>query len=177
MLTLNVNIEQEWVDYKYKWDPNEYGDITQINIPSNSIWLPDFQLYNAFGDFEMKSHNVLVHHTGKILWKPFAILQTFCPIEVTYYPFDIQKCRLTFGSWTYDGDKLFMTLMDMERVENGSTLPVGMILKDYYPSSEWDLLSIPAVFKINIYPCCPEPYTSNINIYLIKFLQLDLLIT
>lgn len=37
---------QEWIDYKLKWDPSEYGGIEDINLPAEQIWLPDIVLYN-----------------------------------------------------------------------------------------------------------------------------------
>ena len=39
---------QEWVDVKLKWDPNDYGGITSIRVPSETIWLPDIVLYEKY---------------------------------------------------------------------------------------------------------------------------------
>ena len=30
-------------------------------------------------------------------------LQSSCVIDVEFFPYDIQTCRLKLGSWTYDG--------------------------------------------------------------------------
>ena len=35
---------------------------------------------------------------------------------------------------------------------------IGMDLEDYYPSVEWDILSVPAERHEKYYPCCVEPY-------------------
>ena len=37
---------QEWLDYKFKWHPDEYGGVTELYVPSEVIWLPDIVLYN-----------------------------------------------------------------------------------------------------------------------------------
>lgn len=37
---------QEWQDHKFKWDPAEYGGVTELYVPSEHIWLPDIVLYN-----------------------------------------------------------------------------------------------------------------------------------
>ncbi len=37
---------QEWVDYKLKWNPNDYGGVKHLHVPSQNIWLPDIVLYN-----------------------------------------------------------------------------------------------------------------------------------
>lgn len=37
---------KEWTDYKLKWNPENYGNITKIKIPTSKIWLVDIVLYN-----------------------------------------------------------------------------------------------------------------------------------
>ena len=37
---------QEWHDDKLRWDPEEYGGVEEIYVPSEIIWLPDIILYN-----------------------------------------------------------------------------------------------------------------------------------
>ena len=37
---------QEWMDYKFTWDPEEYGGVTELYVPAEHIWLPDIVLYN-----------------------------------------------------------------------------------------------------------------------------------
>ena len=32
---------------------------------------------------------------------------------------------------------------------------IGMNLKDYYPSGEWDILNVPAECHAKKYDCCP----------------------
>lgn len=39
-------LPQEWNDYKLRWDPEEYENVTSIRIPSEIIWRPDIVLYN-----------------------------------------------------------------------------------------------------------------------------------
>ncbi|KAK1898864.1 Neuronal acetylcholine receptor subunit alpha-4 [Dissostichus eleginoides] len=52
MMTTNVWVKQEWDDYKLRWNPEEYENVTSIRIPSEIIWRPDIVLYNnADGDF------------------------------------------------------------------------------------------------------------------------------
>ena len=44
--TWNSGVFQEWKDYKFTWDPAEYGGVTELYVPSEHIWLPDIILYN-----------------------------------------------------------------------------------------------------------------------------------
>lgn len=36
------------MDYKLKWDPNDYGGVKTLHVPSENIWLPDIVLYNKY---------------------------------------------------------------------------------------------------------------------------------
>jgi nicotinic acetylcholine receptor len=45
-----------------------------------------------------------------------------------------------------------VTSTDLETVER------GIDLGDYYRSTEWDLLAVPAKKYEKYYPCCEEPY-------------------
>lgn len=48
---------QRWFDYKLRWDPEEYGGVEQLYVPSEHIWVPDIVLYNNWdGNYEVKSH-------------------------------------------------------------------------------------------------------------------------
>jgi len=36
-----------------------------------------------------------------------GVFKTMCIIDITYYPFDEQRCELTFGSWSYNTGKVW----------------------------------------------------------------------
>lgn len=46
IMTTNLWVEQFWYDYKLVWDPQEYGGVKQLHVPSDHIWRPDIVLYN-----------------------------------------------------------------------------------------------------------------------------------
>ena len=46
IMTTNLWVEQFWFDYKLVWDPEEYGGVKQLHVPSDHIWRPDIVLYN-----------------------------------------------------------------------------------------------------------------------------------
>lgn len=41
-----ASCEQDWMDAKLNWDPDEYGGVEQLIVPSEHIWIPDLVLYN-----------------------------------------------------------------------------------------------------------------------------------
>lgn len=165
IMTTSVWLRQEWSDLRLQWDPKEYGGITMTHIPSKQLWRPDILLYNnADGDFVVTlMTKATVHYDGKIIWEPPVIYKSYCPIDVEYFPFDMQECFMKFSSWTYDGHELDLQhICDSQAVYLEDTkekvILRGIDIKDFYPNVEWDIINVTAIRKEKFYPCCPEPY-------------------
>ncbi|XP_060068850.1 acetylcholine receptor subunit alpha-1-A-like [Ylistrum balloti] len=149
VLTTNVWLEQEWTDERLKWDPRDYNGLVVLRIPCEKIWLPDIVLYNSADDFTsgyMQS-KAMVNCNGTVFWPPPAKFRSSCKIDITYFPFDDQTCKMKFGSWTYDGFQVDLT--------NRSA---AVDLSNYVYSGEWELLDIRVVRNEVYYPCCIEPF-------------------
>lgn len=56
-----------------------------------------------------------------------GIFKSTCYIDVRWFPFDVQRCNLKFGSWTYGGWSL-----DLQMIEADVT--------GYIANGEWDLV-------------------------------------
>ena len=66
---------------------------------------------------------------------------------------------LHLGSWTYDGYAVDIKHKDLPEGKNAlDEVENGIDLMDYYLSTEWDLLAVPAKKYEKYYPCCSEPY-------------------
>ncbi|XP_063170248.1 neuronal acetylcholine receptor subunit alpha-3 [Candoia aspera] len=149
IMETNLWLKHIWNDYKLRWNPDNYGGVQYIRVPSNKIWKPDIMLYNnAIGDFQVDDKTkALLNYTGNVTWMPPAIFKSSCKIDVTYFPFDYQNCTMKFGSWTYDKAQIDLVLI-------GST----MNLKDYWESGEWAIIKAPG-YKHDIkYNCCEDLY-------------------
>jgi len=60
--------------------------------------------YSADGDYIITMlTKATIEHTGVVKWQPPAIYKSQCDIDVEFFPFDEQKCKMKFGVWTYDG--------------------------------------------------------------------------
>ncbi|XP_065566592.1 acetylcholine receptor subunit beta-like 2 isoform X1 [Artemia franciscana] len=149
VMTTNVWVEQRWMDYKLVWDPEEYGGVEMLYVPSEHIWLPDIVLYNnADGNYEVTlMTKATVKSNGEVVWKPPAIYKSSCEINVEWFPFDKQSCIMKFGSWTYDGGQVDLRLMHEESD-----------LSEFYLSVEWDILEVPAKRNEDYFPFREEPY-------------------
>ena len=54
--------------------------------------------------------NVVVSHDGSCLYVPPGLFKSTCKIDITWFPFDDQQCDLKFGSWTYSGWQVMVTI-------------------------------------------------------------------
>ena len=87
--------------------------------------------------------NAIVSNNGYVLWVVPAMIKSSCKIDVTYFPFDQQKCPLKFGSWTYDGFQLDLINLK-ESGDLSKYIPSGSgIWKECLQSGMWNI--IPAV--------------------------------
>jgi len=53
-----------------------------------------------------------IKYTGVVEWEPPAIYKSQCDIDVEFFPFDVQTCKMKFGIWTYDGTLVSNTTHD-----------------------------------------------------------------
>ncbi|KFQ51307.1 Neuronal acetylcholine receptor subunit alpha-2, partial [Nestor notabilis] len=163
MMTTNVWLKQEWSDYKLRWDPAEFDNVTSIRVPSEMIWIPDIVLYNnADGEFAV-THMTKAHlfSNGKVKWVPPAIYKSSCSIDVTFFPFDQQNCKMKFGSWSYDKAKI-----DLENMDH------HVDLKDYWESGEWAIINAIGTYTSKKYDCCTEIYPDITFCFVIRRLPL-----
>ncbi|XP_048589485.1 neuronal acetylcholine receptor subunit alpha-7 isoform X2 [Nematostella vectensis] len=103
-------IKEEWYNPFLMWNPEEFGNITEIIVPANMIWVPDIILYNNADDKDegvnLFNTKVIIAFNGNNTWRSPAIYNTMCVLDVKYFPFDEQTCDLVFASWTRDISKL-----------------------------------------------------------------------
>lgn len=92
---------------------------------------------------------IMFYYDGRIQWFAPAQIKTICTIDITYFPFDEQKCKITFGSWSYTKNVLDMRLKrdtaDLDR---------------YTASGEWKLISLHAARKEIKYTCCKYKFVT-----------------
>ncbi|GFS05180.1 neuronal acetylcholine receptor subunit alpha-7-like precursor [Elysia marginata] len=149
ILYLNAWVRLSWDDCHMTWDPNNFGNISNIVVPFQRVWSPDITLYDN-GDSELegsKDYLIDIEHTGILIYHYPTIIKVLCRIDVVYFPFDTQVCPLKFGSWSYHGFEINVTNRDS-----------AGDMTSFVENTEWDLLSLPLARHELKYGCCPEPY-------------------
>ncbi|XP_071531412.1 neuronal acetylcholine receptor subunit alpha-7-like isoform X7 [Panulirus ornatus] len=150
LLITNTWLKLEWKDVNLRWNESDYGGVKDLRIPPYKIWKPDVLMYNSAdegfdGTYQTK---VVVSSSGGCLYIPPGIFKSTCKIDITWFPFDDQRCKMKFGSWTYSGWQLDLQLQSED----------GGDLSDFIKNGEWDLIGCPGKRNAIYYKCCPEPY-------------------
>jgi len=89
-------------------------------------------MFSADKDFDSRyATNVVVSASGDCLWVPPGLFLSTCKIDITWFPFDEQKCEMKFGSWTYDSSGIDLQLDEdagdtSSFISNGEWLLVGL---------------------------------------------------
>lgn len=87
----------------------------------------------------------MVSNKGTVICIPPAKFDTLCTADLTNYPYDVQECKLYFGSWVHTGEELDIKLNDE---------PVS--LDELTPNPEWKLLNVSSKKHGGVYDCCPN---------------------
>lgn len=83
---------------------------------------------------------------GEVKYNFQTLIVSVCAIDVQYFPFDLQKCVLTLGSWAYNGWEVNITKQNDK---------IG--LEYYVENSEWALLDAYIGRRNDIYDGVPYP--------------------
>ncbi|XP_058801634.1 acetylcholine receptor subunit alpha-type acr-16-like isoform X2 [Phymastichus coffea] len=160
LLITNLWLKLEWNDVNMVWDPSKYGNVRDLRIPPHRLWKPDVLMYNSADEGFDGTYptNVVVKENGTCLYVPPGIFKSTCKIDITWFPFDDQRCEMKFGSWTYDGFQLDLQLQD----------EAGGDVSSFITNGEWDLLGVPGKRNEIYYNCCPEPYIDITFVVIIR---------
>ncbi|CAI2335461.1 unnamed protein product [Caenorhabditis sp. 36 PRJEB53466] len=157
-LMLNAWIVERWTDHLLGWDPAKFGNVTEIMLPHHNIWLPDTTLYNSLVMKDDENRRLLHAKVTTLgegngafieLLYP-TIYKLSCLLNLRFFPFDVQSCRLLFGSWTFDNTKI-------DYFAFNETLSIGTT--NCIENEGWNVLSTSVVRHENKYDCCPNNYT------------------
>ncbi|CAG2238263.1 CHRNA10 [Mytilus edulis] len=139
-------VYKKWNDCRFQWNASHFDGITSLNVPYASVWVPDITLYDSAADEVMmpgrENYRATINSDGSVSYNFPTVLKSVCRIDVTYFPFDTQVCRLTFGSWSHNG-------FEMDVVNSATEGD----LATYIEHNEWDIAAFPVIRHVLHYNC------------------------
>ncbi|KAM7387950.1 hypothetical protein PAMP_024154 [Pampus punctatissimus] len=137
ILTTFLWLRLYWNHEFLVWDPDECDGVTRISLPVKNLWSPDIIVYEFVDDdVSQACPYVYVNHTGHIRWDRMLRLVSACNLKIFSFPFDVQNCTFTFGSYMH-------TIRDV-RVSPALTFTEmsGNSKRYLEASGEWELVDI-----------------------------------
>ncbi|XP_077573945.1 5-hydroxytryptamine receptor 3A-like [Stigmatopora nigra] len=137
ILTTFLWLRLYWHHEFLVWDPSKCDGVSRISLPVKKLWSPDIIIYEFVDDdVSQACPYVYVNHTGHIRWDRMLRLVSACNLEIFSFPFDVQNCTFTFGSYMH-------TIRDV-RVSPALTFKEmsGNSKRYLEASGEWELVDI-----------------------------------
>ncbi|XP_068175436.1 5-hydroxytryptamine receptor 3A [Antennarius striatus] len=137
ILTTFLWLRLYWHHEFLVWEPDQCDGVTKISLPVKKLWSPDIIVYEFVDDdVSQACPYVYVNHTGQIRWDRMLRLVSACNLKIFSFPFDVQNCTFTFGSYMH-------TIKDV-RVSPALTFQeMSKNSKRYLEASgEWELVDI-----------------------------------
>ncbi|XP_063800309.1 5-hydroxytryptamine receptor 3A-like [Pseudophryne corroboree] len=134
-MTSLMDIEMVWENQLLSWDPQDFCGIYRILIPEGTVWIPDINVSETTEDDSLDVFYMQLYYNGTIRRTRTLKLVTTCPLDLYKFPFDTQKCNLTFGlSMNAVSD---VVLTPASSAENVAHLSIEAFTK-----SEWSLKDV-----------------------------------
>ncbi|XP_061175707.1 neuronal acetylcholine receptor subunit beta-3-like [Saccostrea echinata] len=128
---------------KVKWNTElltwSSTDIPSITLPQDNFWLPSLVVSNSVNSlFELghKSYPVRIDSNGDCEWTVGIVAKTACAVDVSYYPFDVQSCKVTLNPWGFNDNQIY--LMSTETTID---------LTHYMENVQWEIVQTSVVSK------------------------------
>ncbi|KAM3876391.1 5-hydroxytryptamine receptor 3A-like [Diretmus argenteus] len=98
----------EWDIEGLSWDQKECG-AWRVSVPRTTLWVPDVHIAEFMNHQDgPQTPYVYLDNTGHVYDDRPVKVVTSCRLVIYYFPFDIQTCTLTFGSYLHFGEDVRM---------------------------------------------------------------------
>ncbi|CAD5122172.1 DgyrCDS10618 [Dimorphilus gyrociliatus] len=149
--TTTCKIVVSWLDDYLGWNITQTGPVYTLQIKGRNIWLPDIVITNSAAKMDQRSawesSDVQITYQGSIFWLIGGKLQTFCQLDMTYFPFDHQLCLITLGTWSHSTRTLILknlsSTVDLSFMEEngGWVILWTRVEPTIFPASRFELTS------------------------------------
>ncbi|XP_077311867.1 5-hydroxytryptamine receptor 3A-like isoform X4 [Lithobates pipiens] len=127
-----------WSDEYISWNPDDFCGIKKLFVNSDYFWKPDLYIYEMTEN-DNNSPEIpyyILRNNGQIInAMPLRIIST-CNLNIYKFPFDVQTCRLSFGSFIYTVSDIVLWPKSNSSVVNQNAQTV------FASKDEWELQSV-----------------------------------
>lgn len=159
-IDINLWVRLNWYDKYLNWD-SSISNLTFLSVDKDYVWVPDIELLNAASlpDIYTLKGGMNLYSDGLILWSNPAVFRFSCPLNLHYFPFDTQRCRMKFASWIYNNNLLAL--------HPHKDVSKQIDILSSFSHSEWKIRDVKVDNYIEKRPCCPD-VEFDVNEYTIE---------
>ena len=129
---MNAWLHVRWQDEIRSWDPDQHGGVRFVYPGMTGMWRPRVIVTNSIVErdiFKDDPSTLSLAWDGTARWYPGAVFYLSCPMDMTYFPFDRQRCMARFLAQEYGSDVNLIPSRNTVNVNN------------YGGHGEWELES------------------------------------
>ena len=104
--------ELRWQDENMVWNPANYSGINNTVLGYEDVWVPELILTNPsdkLDSFGKDWQVIRFTSDGWAEWFPADLIKATCSVNVYYFPFDIQECKIETYVWAYTAFEVKLT--------------------------------------------------------------------
>ncbi|XP_060882658.1 5-hydroxytryptamine receptor 3A-like [Labrus mixtus] len=96
----HIWIQMNWVNEYLSWNPSDFCGIDMLTVPRSRLWLPDIYIQEDASDTGSIQNSELLKllNSGVVIASSRQRLTSTCLLDLKLFPFDSQKCEITFAS-------------------------------------------------------------------------------
>ncbi|XP_068162287.1 5-hydroxytryptamine receptor 3A-like [Antennarius striatus] len=88
-----------WKNEYISWDPKQFCGIDNVSLPTNALWKPDLTIEEMTEkDKAPQSPYLSINSRGDVEFRTNQVLVSTCRMHIYKFPFDTQRCNLSFKS-------------------------------------------------------------------------------
>ena len=135
-MVAHIWLRETWRDERLDWSKDKrFRDIESLRVYQEDIWTPDIYLHNsasANSEEDERIVPIILYKNGTLQWTRLIVSTSSCEMHLNYFPFDVQRCFLKFGSWTNPKE-----IIDLKMVRD------EINLSEYVRNNMWDIVGQP----------------------------------
>ncbi|XP_060588577.1 acetylcholine receptor subunit delta-like [Ruditapes philippinarum] len=114
-LALTLIFNFTWREERMSWSPDDFDSKASLLMSPEDVWRPKAFVRESFDNIQEignGSEMVRITYEGIVVWTLGSVTRVTCPVDVTFFPFDIQSCSITLTTLTVRSEDLTFHSME-----------------------------------------------------------------
>lgn len=111
VLQAGLSVDLRWNDPRLSWEPEEFGNISNIFFPIKKMWIPDITIWQSADPtkpfFSEEQKIAQIFSTGDVLWAPKATLTVYSNMTMNNETNSTEhRATAYLGSWMLNAGQI-----------------------------------------------------------------------